>query len=40
MAGTPLAQRALALHSFLFVTDGAVNYNYIVANGIKLLTLC
>ena len=39
--GTPLAQRAsyLALHSSIFVPDGAVNYDYIVTNSINTLLI-
>ena len=39
--GAPLAQRAsyLALHSFLFWPDGAVNYEYIITNSINSLLI-
>ena len=39
--GAPLPQRAsyLALHSYLFGPDGAVNYDYIVTNSIKSLLI-
>ena len=39
--GTPLAKRAsyLALHSSLFVPDGAGNYDYIITNSINSLLI-
>ena len=39
--GTPLPQRVsyLALHSSLFGSDGAVNYDYIVTNRINYLLI-
>ena len=41
LCGAPFAQRAsyLALHSALFGPDGAVNYDYIVANIINSLLI-
>ena len=39
--GAPLAQRAsyMALHSFLFGPDDAVNYDYIITNSINSLLI-
>ena len=39
--GAPLAQRIsyLALHSFLFEPDSAVNYDYIITNSINSLLI-
>ena len=39
--GTPLAHGAsfLALHSYLFGPDGAVNYDYIITNSINSLLI-